>query len=119
LEEFFTSIRKGEFTIPVCSSCKKKLWPPCQFCSSCFSKANLKRGTRKATLIEFTKSYLGNTEVILGVVEISGIRLMGRLFPGCEALRTGMQLKMTECGINSAGVIFYNFEPQPKIKKKK
>jgi uncharacterized OB-fold protein len=111
LEEFFDSIQRGEFRIPVCNSCKKKLWPPYQYCSSCFSKAHLKRVIKKGILIEFTKSYLGNTEVIFGVVEVCGIRLMGRLFPRSKALAKGMQVRMTECGIDPAGRIFYNFEP--------
>ncbi|MFL6339212.1 MAG: hypothetical protein ACJ718_08935 [Nitrososphaeraceae archaeon] len=111
MDEFFASIRRGDFRIPVCNLCKKKLWPPCQYCSSCFSKADLKRVIKKGILIEFTKSYLENTEVIFGVVEVCGIRLMGRLFPRSKELRNGMQVCMTECGINSAGRIFYNFEP--------
>jgi uncharacterized OB-fold protein len=96
--------------MPVCSSCKKKLWPPCQYCSSCFSKADLESIIKEGILIEFTKSYLGNSEVIFGVIEVAGVRLLGRLFPRSKILRYGMQVRMTECGINSDGRTFYNFE---------
>ena len=64
------------------------------------------------TLLEFTKSYIGNIEVIFGAVEICGVRLMGRLTPGTKDFRKGMKVRMTGCGINTEGGIFYTFEEQ-------
>ena len=69
--------------------------------------------------MEFTKSYVGNTRIFLGVVEVGGIRLMGRIFPRGEALRTGMHVRMTKCGISPLGQIFYVFEPQSKSMNKR
>jgi uncharacterized OB-fold protein len=100
----------GDFKIPTCTSCKKKVWPPSPYCRSCFSKAELKSVRKEGTLLEFTKSYIGNTEVILGAVEICGIRLMGRLTPSSKKFKNGMKVRMSECGINTEGEIFYNFE---------
>ena len=110
MEEFFASIRRGSFRIPVCTLCKQKVWPPSRYCKSCFSKAELESVVKEGTLLEFTKSYIGNNEVIFGAVEICGIRLLGRLNPTCKKFQNGMKVRMTECGINTEGRIFYNFE---------
>ena len=61
-------------------------------------------------VLEFTKSYIGNTEVIFGAVEICGIRLMGRLTPATTQFRNGMKVSMIECGINTEGRVYYIFE---------
>jgi uncharacterized protein len=110
MEEFFAFIRRGDFRIPICTSCKKKVWPPSRYCKSCFCKTELKSVVNEGTLLEFTKSYIGNTEVIFGAVEIYGVRLIGRLTPATKEFHKGMKVRMTGCGINTEGGIFYNFE---------
>ena len=112
LEQFFASMRKGEFKITSCKLCKKKLWPQCKYCSSCFSTTTLRKVQKKGILVEFTKSYLKDNEVIFGLVELSGVRVMGRLFAMSRPPRIGMRVRMTECGINTGGAVFYNFEPE-------
>jgi len=110
LEAFYASIRRGEFKIPVCTSCKKKLWPPSQYCPSCLSSAQVKSIVKNGTLLEFTKSHIGNSHVIFGVVEICGVRLVGSLSPASQEFRIGMKVRMVRCGIDIDGNIFYNFE---------
>jgi uncharacterized OB-fold protein len=110
LEEFYASIRSGNFKIPICTSCKKYVWPPSQYCPSCLSGAQLKSIVKKGTLLEFTKSHIGNTAVIFGVVEICGVRLVGRLSPATREFRSGMKVRMARCGIDASGNIFYDFE---------
>jgi uncharacterized OB-fold protein len=110
LEEFFAFLRRGDFRIPICTSCKKKVWPPSRNCKSCFRKTELKSVIKEGTLLEFTTSYIGNTEVIFGAVEIYGIRLMGCLTPTTKEFQKGMKVRMTGCGINTEGATFYNFE---------
>jgi uncharacterized protein len=111
LEAFYASIRRGEFKIPICTSCKKKLWPPSQYCPSCLSSAQLKSIVKNGTLLEFTKSHIGNRNVTFGVVEICGVRLVGSLSATSQEFRIGMKVRMAQCGIDTDGNIFYNFEP--------
>jgi uncharacterized OB-fold protein len=108
MQEFLDYIRKGEFRIYVCASCKKKIWPPSQYCPGCLSKADLKKIERKGILLEFTFSYLKNIEGMFGIVDMSGIRLVGSVFG--RPLRHGMEVTMINCGINSDGSIFYHFK---------
>ena len=86
------------------------MWPPSRNCKSCFRKTELKSVINEGTLLEFTTSYIGNTEVIFGAVEIRGIRLLGRLTPTTREFHKGMKVRLTGCGINNDGGIFYNFE---------
>jgi hypothetical protein len=58
-------------------------------------------------------SYLGNTVSKFGVVEMSGIRLMGGFEPDAE-LKRGMKVTMIKCGIGKNGVPFYDFAPLKK-----
>ncbi len=110
MEEFYASIRRGEFKIPICISCKKNVWPPSQYCPSCLSRAQLESIVNNGTLLEFTKSHIGNTPIIFGVVEICGVRLVGRLSPASQEYRIGMKVRMARCGIDTDGNIFYDFE---------
>ena len=86
------------------------MWPPSRYCKLCFCKTELKNVIKEGTLLEYTKSYIGNTQVIFGAVEINGIRLMGRLTPATKGFQKGMKVRLTGCGINTQGGIFYNFE---------
>ena len=60
-------------------------------------------------LLEFTNSYVKGKEGIFGLVEISGIKLVGSF--GLHHLREGMKVRMTECGIMPDGTAFYSFAP--------
>ncbi len=111
MEEFYASIRRGKFKIPICNSCKKNVWPPSQYCPSCLSRAQLKIVVKTGTLVEFTKSHIGNTPVIFGVVEICGVRLVGRLSQVSPEFRSGMKVRMARCGIDGDGNVFYDFVP--------
>jgi uncharacterized OB-fold protein len=111
MQKFLDCIRKGEFKVYVCSSCKKKIWPPFQYCPECLSKANLEDIEKIGILLEFTISYVKNMEGIFGIVDISGIRLLGSIFG--HPLRCGMKVKMIRCGISSDDIsLFYHFEIQ-------
>ncbi len=59
--------------------------------------------------MHFTQSYLKGTEGCYGLVEMSGIKLIGA-FETVE-LREGLKVKMVKCGINRDGSPYYLFEP--------
>ncbi|HJU95836.1 MAG TPA: hypothetical protein VJ643_07365 [Nitrososphaera sp.] len=59
--------------------------------------------------MHFTQSYLKGTEGCYGLVEMSGIRLIGA-FETLE-LREGLKVKMVKCGITRDGSPYYLFEP--------
>ena len=60
-------------------------------------------------MIHFTQSYLKGTEGCYGLVEMSGIKLIGAF--GTVELKEGLKVKMVKCGISGDGSPYYLFEP--------
>ena len=109
MQEFFEYLRKGEFWIPICISCKKNVWPPFGHCSVCLSKTKLRKTKGKGILIEWTTSHLENVPNKFGIVDMSGIKVLGSI--SGEPIIRGMHVKMTKCGISDNGIPYYHFEP--------
>jgi uncharacterized OB-fold protein len=109
LKDFIEKLSRGKFEIPRCNSCNTKVWPPYQYCPQCHSKTALEAIDTIGTLLEFTKSSIEGMQGTFGLVDMSGIKLVGSF--NTSELREGQKVKMVRCGINSDGVTFYSFEP--------
>jgi uncharacterized OB-fold protein len=109
LQHFIEELNRGRFQVPICGSCKTKVWPPSRYCPQCHSKAELEVIETSGTLLEFTNSSLEGMEGIFGLVDMSGIKLIGSF--DTSELREGQKVKMVRCGIGSDGTAFYFFEP--------
>ena len=108
-QDFFTSLRKGEFRVPTCVSCGTVAWPASANCPQCLSPTQLKKSASTGTLLEFTRSHLAGKEGVFGLVEIGNIRLIGSFDD--LPLAEGMKVKMTECGLLDDGRAYYRFAP--------
>jgi hypothetical protein len=60
-------------------------------------------------LVHFTHSYLKGMEGWYGLVEMSGIKLIGSF--NTVELREGLKVKMVRCGVRPDGIPYYYFEP--------
>jgi uncharacterized OB-fold protein len=109
MQEFFDYLKKGEFRIPVCTSCGSKAWPPSHHCPHCLSRTSLKKIETAGILIEFASSQVKGKEGVFGLVEMSGIKLVGSFTD--QHLKEGMKVRMTGCGVRSDGTAFYSFAP--------
>jgi hypothetical protein len=109
MHEFFEHLKKGEFRIPVCTSCGSKAWPPSHRCPQCLTETSLKKIETIGTLIEFTSSHVKGMEGVFGLVEMSGIKLVGSFDD--PRLKEGMKVRMTGCGTKPDGTVFYSFAP--------
>ena len=79
---FEEELTKGNFTIPECSSCKKIVWPPAEFCDVCYNETCLKSGQFTGKIIEFSENlpikkegfligeFLGMIKIQKNVVEV-------------------------------------------------
>ena len=86
-----------------------KVWPPSHYCPQCLSKTSLQVVETSGTLVHFTKSYLKGKEGFYGIVEMSGIKLVGS-FDTLE-MKEGSKVKMVGCGVMPDGIPYYFFEP--------
>lgn len=109
MQEFIKHLKKGAFRMPVCASCGGKAWPPSHRCPRCLSKTSLKKVETTGTLIEFSSSHVKGKEGVFGLVEMSGIKLVGSF--GDQQLKEGMKVRMTGCGVRPDGTTFYSFAP--------
>ena len=109
MEEFIDHLKKGEFRIPVCTSCGNKAWPPSRRCQHCLHKTSLRKMKTTGTLIEFSSSHVKGKEGAFGLIEMAGIRLVASL--GDQQLKEGMKVRMSRCGIMPDGTAFYLFAP--------
>jgi hypothetical protein len=64
---------------------------------------------REGTLVEWTTSHLKNIQSKFGIVDMSGVRVLGSI--SGESITRGLHVKMTKCGISDNGIPYYHFEP--------
>jgi len=107
MREFYNFISRGEFRVPVCKQCRKKMWPPSEFCCDCFFETSLEKIETTGTLIEFTTSHILGREDLYGVVDMRGIKLIASL---SGKLTPGMKVRMVTCGIRDDGCLYYHFD---------
>lgn len=107
MQEFIELLKKGKFRMPVCTSCGSSAWPPSHRCPHCLSKTSLKKIQTTGTLIEFTRSHIKDKEGVFGLIEMSGIKLVGSFDD--HQLKEGMKVRMTGCGVRPDGTAFYAF----------
>jgi uncharacterized OB-fold protein len=107
MREFYDFIRRGEFRVPVCKHCRKKMWPPSGFCCDCFVTTSLEKIETTGTLMEVTTSHICGREDPYGVVDMRGIKLIGSLSGN---VTPGMKVRMVKCGIRENGCPYYHFD---------
>lgn len=95
--------------VPVCTSCRKKAWPPSARCPSCLSTTRFAKVGTAGTLVEFAASHFKDRKGAFGIVEMDGFRLVGSL--GDAKLAEGMKVRMTKCGVEPDGTPYYHFQP--------
>lgn len=69
----------------------------------------MKKVQSTGILLEFSCSHIGGKEGVFGLVEMSGIRLVGSFDD--RPMAEGMKVKMTKCGLGPDGAPFYFFVP--------
>lgn len=92
-EQFIDNIKKGNFVLPYCSYCKKNIWPPVDYCITCFNELELiNLENEKGKLIDIFHSYMNiekmkkrnsNSDItyvdIMVLVEFNGVKLLGSI----------------------------------------
>lgn len=107
MKKFLYYLSNGDFRVPVCDNCGTKIWPPSNICSNCFSKKiGMSKLESKGRLIEYSQSFIGESKN-LGLVEISGIRLIGSLSQA--NISPGSPVKLTRCGLDRDNFPYYEF----------
>ena len=97
---FDERLDKGEFCIPQCTECKKIVWPPLEFCNSCFGAVHLKEGEFEGKIIEFSRE---NEQFFCMVEFENSIRIMAHI---TDTPEIGQTVKISNCGIKEDNYFF-------------
>jgi uncharacterized OB-fold protein len=107
VKEFLDFLSRGKFRIPICNNCNSKIWPPTDFCNNCYSKKiSMSKLDMRGQLIEHSSSFIGDSKK-LGLVEMSGIRIIGILNEG--DMNPGSAVKLTKCGLDKDNSPYFEF----------
>lgn len=90
---FENELKNGVFVSSECRKCDKLVWPPSDFCNTCFSQVKWRQISNVAKLIEFSK----NNEEIFCIAEFeNSIRVIGSLDTKLEPF-VGQELNLKKC----------------------
>lgn len=93
-QQFIDNIKKGNFVLPYCCYCKKNIWPPVDYCITCFNELELiNLENEKGKLIDIFHSYMNvekkmieensnsdiTNEDTIALVEFNGVKLLGSI----------------------------------------
>jgi len=91
---FERELKNGKFVCSECVNCNKLVWPPSDFCNSCFSKVRWRQVSTTAVLVEFSKK----DKTVFCIAELEGaIRVMGALETDAKELTIGQELYLVKC----------------------
>jgi uncharacterized OB-fold protein len=93
MNKFEHELQKNNFVCSSCPKCNKLVWPPSDFCNSCFGNVVWRQVDRNAKLVEFSSDKNG----IFCMAEFEGhIRVMGSIVNASD-LKIGQSLTLIKC----------------------
>jgi uncharacterized OB-fold protein len=98
---FENELKKGQFYLPQCLSCKKWVWPPSEFCDRCNGETSLKKKEFEGKIIEFSKQ---NDNYFCIVEFYDSIRIMAKM---TTCPKKDQIVKISKCGIIDGGYFFH------------
>lgn len=100
---FENRLRRGQFWVTECTSCRHTVWPISTNCPRCLGKAVLRPYRKTGVVLELSS----RRDVTFGVCRLGDdLTLMGRMTsPNC---RVGARVGMSRCGMDG-GVPFFEF----------
>jgi uncharacterized protein len=104
MNKFERELKNNNFVCSSCPKCNKLVWPPSDFCNSCFGGVVWRKVEKTAKLIEFSH----NNGEFFGIAEFEGnIRIMGRI-KNATNLRVGQSLTLVKCDYDDKEIFILN-----------
>ncbi len=108
MRHFMNQLKKGAFVISYCTSCKKKIWPPYEYCPSCYRRTSTANAGKLGRIVEFSRSWLEEGEVIVALIDMDGILLLGSVLEG-RGIAAGAAVELVATGASPDGKIHFRF----------
>ncbi|MGH9910808.1 MAG: Zn-ribbon domain-containing OB-fold protein [Nitrososphaeraceae archaeon] len=108
MRRFMNQLKNGTFVISYCTACRKKIWPPYEYCPACYRRASTVRAGKIGKIVEFSRSWLEEQEVIVALIDMDGILLLGSISEG-QGITIGAAVELISNGASSDGKIYFHF----------
>lgn len=93
MNTFEQELKNNNFVCSSCPKCNKLVWPPSDFCNSCFGSVVWRQVTKTAKLVEFSR----HDNEVFCIAEFEGnIRIMGSI-KNASSLKIGQSLTLVKC----------------------
>jgi uncharacterized OB-fold protein len=107
MNKFEDELKNGRFVCSECTKCSKIVWPPSDFCSSCFGKVTWRRVSDNGILIEFSRK----DGIVFCIAEFEDmIRIMGELQTGTKKPVIGQRLDLVNCDYDGKEKFFFQLK---------
>ena len=104
MNRFENELKNDKFVCSECPKCKKLVWPPSNFCNTCFGNVVWRHVSRKGKLIEFSKK----DNAIFCIAEFENmIRIMGELETNSKKPLIGQDLELVKCDYDGKEKFFF------------
>jgi uncharacterized OB-fold protein len=105
-----TQLKNGNLVISYCAACKKKIWPPYEYCPYCYRRASTVPAGKFGRIVEFSRSWIEEEgEAIVALIDMEGILLFGSVSEGSR-IATGTLVELVEAGASPNGKIYFSFK---------
>jgi uncharacterized OB-fold protein len=108
MRRFMNHLKNGTFVISYCTACRKKIWPPYEYCPTCYRRTSPVTAGKIGRIVEFSRSWLEEQEVIVALINMDGILLLGSISEG-QGITIGSAVELIATGASSDGKIYFHF----------
>lgn len=108
MRRFMKQLKNGKFVIPYCTGCRMKIWPPYEYCPACYRRTSIVTAGKIGKIVEFSRSWLEEQQVIVALIDIDGILLLGSISEG-QGITIGAEVELLSTGTSTDGKIYFHF----------
>ena len=114
MRRFMNQLKNGKFVISFCTACNKKIWPPYEYCPACYRRTLTVTAGKLGRIVEYNRSWIEETEIIVGLIDMGGILLLGSISGG-RGIAVGASVELIATGATSDGKIHFHFKTLDRV----
>jgi uncharacterized OB-fold protein len=109
MRRFLKQLKNGILVVSYCTGCQKKIWPPYEHCPSCYRRTSTVTADKFGKIVEFSKSWLEEGEIIVALIDMDGILVLGSVLGG-RGIAVGAVVELIAAGVTPEGKLYFCFK---------
>ena len=107
MNKFEAELKAGNFVTSECFHCNRIVWPPSNYCDSCFKEVNWRKVSQNGIIIELSRK----ENKVFCITEFEDkIRVMGKLNVEIHMAKPGHTVRLSKCLLNGKNSFFFSLE---------